>query len=138
MKIVCNPKTSADVLLVARLTKIINNDPELAGSIIVIEEDSKPQSPRINVGTIGHISRGRVNVFGLGGAIMGILAQRDFSYSLPEIKILPQHISRSSDKNHFEKLSQVHSARSRQKIVRTGLTPRVVKRKRVRFHFRFQ
>lgn len=130
--LVCRDDDPVEARRIARIAD------RLSEAGVTVKQHEEEKLPRINVGTIGHISRGRVNVFGLGGAIMGILAQRDFSYSLPEIKILPQHISRSSNKNHFEKLSQVHSARSRQKIVRTGLTPRVVKRKRVRFHFRFQ
>lgn len=140
MKIVCIANTEADVLRAARLAKMINDDPELSGSFIVIKQSDEPRTPHTNVGTIGHISHGRVNVFGfgLGAAMMGILALRDYEHGFPEIKILPSHISRSNDKDHFMKLSQLHSARSRQKIVRTGLTPRVTKRKRVRFHFRFQ
>lgn len=120
MKIVCVVASDKDLSSARRLSEIINDDPELMGSTIVIHKN-EPRVPCVNVGTIGHLSHGMV---GLTRAVIEVLSRDNFAIPCGV------YVPRKMDTQRFAKMRQEHTRRIRHEIKRLSLNPRVMKKSR--------
>ncbi|MFA5997077.1 MAG: hypothetical protein WC791_01155 [Candidatus Paceibacterota bacterium] len=120
MKIVCEVVSGKDLACARRLSQIVSNDPELAGTTIVIHQ-KQLHAPRVNVVTIGHLSHG---MGGLTQAIVEILRRDDFDIPCGT------YVPKKMDTQLFARIRKEHTRHSRHEIKRLSLNPRVMKKSR--------